>query len=313
MRRRAGNAARGQWKDFCLSFPNLAFMNTGSQGTHPSNSADRDPPTARLAAATVGAMQAAWDRLGLLMAASLTWALLLSAAVSLERWLPRDVGAPAHFVASAMIPIVMTLPTAGVFGLAHRMAAHEEAAYLYLWSDGAALFRPAAALMLLQTTVGSALVFAGGFYLTMPIWAGRVGATICGYALLLWAMMTVYQWPILIAQERGLFDRESHIARRGVLAAVRRSFYLALGRPFFSVALVGILLALAVLMAATIVLSALIGIGLTSLLCTYATRALLTQFGVLPAPAIVDAVPDEQFRLNLNSSRSSGDAETRDR
>ena len=258
---------------------------------------DDVPPQARIGAILPAALRTVWDRLGLLLGVSITWGVVVSLPLSIERWLPHGSPMALHFLALAAMPLLAALPTAGVFALAHRIATHQEALYTHLWQEGAALFGPALRLILIQTGAALLLFVACVFYARMTVWIGRAGLTVCGYALLLWGMMLIYQWPLLVLQEKGVFDEPERAARRGAFAAVRRSFYLALGRPFFTAALLGILLAASALMAATVVLSALLWIGAIAVASTFAARALLIQFRVLPPPVQEEAVPDLQFRL----------------
>jgi hypothetical protein len=273
--------------------------NAGRQGgvAPPSIEVEQTPPRARLGVILPLAARAAWDRIGLVLAVSLTWAFVLSLPLSVERWLPRHVAPAFHLLALLLIPVVAALPTAGAFSIAHRIAAHEEAFYSHLWQDGCQMIGPAIRLILIQTIVAGVLLTACGFYLHMPWWIARAALMVSGYALLLWAMMLIFQWPALIAQEKGLFDEPGHLAKRGAFAAVRRSFYLALGSPFLTVALLAVLLILSLLMAATIVLPALLWSGTCAIVSTYATRALLIQFRVLQPPSQETPVPDELFRL----------------
>src|SRR5207244_3842647 len=129
------------------------------------------------------------------------------------------------------------------------------------WRDGAALFGPALRLILTQSAVAAILVTATVFYLRTPLLAGRIALMLCAYALLVWSMMLVYQWPALIAQEKGLFDGPDHRAKRGAFAAIRRSLFLALGRPFYTLGLLAVLAPMTVLMALTAVLPALLWSG----------------------------------------------------
>lgn len=238
-----------------------------------------------------------WDRLGLLAAVSVTWALIVSVPLSVERWLPRHSAPLLHFLVVGLVPVLAALPTAGVFSIAHRIAANQEAYYAHLWEDGVALLGAALRLMLIQSCAAAALILVVGFYSGVPNWLGRVGLAVSMYALLVWAMMVMYQWPVLIAQEKGLFDDPGRKAARGALASVRRSFYLALGRPFYAAPLLGILLLGSLLMAATVVMPAVLWIGAVAVVSTVATRALLVEFRVLPAPKHEEPVSDLQFRL----------------
>ena len=255
------------------------------------------PPAARLGIAIRRGVLTIWENLGLLVAASVTWAFLVSLPLSIERWLPNTTPAAVRLAVLALAPILAALPTAGVFSLAHRIAIQAEVSYAHLWRDGAALFGVALRLILIQTAAALVGGVALSFYLRVPGWAGRGGIMISGYGLLLWAMMLVHQWPALIIQESGGLDEPGRPARRGAAAAVRRSFFLALGAPFYSLALLGALLCVLLLACLTIVLPALIGMGAVAAATTFATRALLVQFRALPAPVQRAVIPDEQFRI----------------
>lgn len=263
-----------------------------------------EPPPASTGAILLAAARTGWDRLGLVLAVSLTWAAAVSLPFTIERWLPRNAPIALHFLVLALIPLLAAVPTAGAFRIFHRVATYQEAQYVHFWQDGYALIGPAVRLMVLQAGSAFILFVTMTFYLRVQLWMGRVGLTVCAYALLLWAMMLIYQWPLLIAQEAGVFDEPDRLARRGAFAAIRRSFFLALARPFFTVGVLAILLLISALMTATIVMPALIGLGVIALVTTALTRALLVQLRVLPPPIQEEPVPDLQFRLGGSSQKS---------
>jgi hypothetical protein len=232
-----------------------------------------------------------------MLAISLTWTFLISLPFSIERALPRGVPPWVHILTLCLIPVISAGPTCGIFSLIHRILTHEEVAYLHLWQDGAAMFGPALRLMLLQTAVAAILAVSIWFYLKSNLWISKAALTVSCYGVLVWMMMLIYQWPALIAQEKGLFDEPDRPAKRGAFAAIRRSFYLALGRPFFTLALLAVVIPATIAMAVTVVIPALLWIGGIALVSTLATRALLIEFRVLPAPVQVEPVADELFRL----------------
>jgi len=109
-------------------------------------------------------------------------------------------------------------------------------------------------------------------------------------------------YPLLVAQEAGVFDEPVRRARRGALPVLRRAFFLALGRPFYTLGLLFIAALATLPFAATGVLLALLWAGGVALLTTHVTRLLLIQYGVLPPPPVEKAIPDEQFRLPASPS-----------
>jgi len=262
-----------------------------------SDSTPNEPPKARVGKTLLETLRILWDQLGLMLAVSLTWTFILSLPFSVERALPRGAPQWIHLLAFCLVPVVSALPTCGVFSLAHRVVAHEEAGYSHLWQDGVAMFGVALRLILLQAAVAAILGVSIWFYLRSNLWVSKAALTVSCYSALVWVMMLVYQWPALIAQEKGLFDEPDRAAKRGALAAIRRSFYLALSRPFFTLALLAFLIPATIAMAVTVVVPALLWIGAVALVSTLATRALLVEFRVIPAPVQAEPVADELFRL----------------
>src|SRR5205807_1830818 len=76
----------------------------------PSEPPASDPPQARISAVLLETVKTVWDRLGLVLAASLTWSLIVSLPISLERALPRGAPQTAHLLVLALIPVLAALP-----------------------------------------------------------------------------------------------------------------------------------------------------------------------------------------------------------
>ncbi|MCW3099815.1 MAG: hypothetical protein JWL77_5433 [Chthonomonadaceae bacterium] len=129
------------------------------------------------------------------------------------------------------------------------------------------------------------------FYLHLPGLAGRAIVLLCLYLLLFWGMMALYQGPLLVLQETGAFDEPDRQAKRGAMAVIRRSFFLVIGEPLFSI---GLLLAVVFWSAAallTAVGAAMLWPGGACLLITAPTLALLAKYGVIVPVAYDDAPP----------------------
>jgi len=259
---------------------------------------DPEPPRAQLLPIVRHAVSILWDRLGLVLAISLTCAIVMGLPLTVQKWLPPNTPDILRLIVLCSSPLFAAIPTGGAFCIAHRLAVHDEASYSQFWLDGFGIAGAAVRMALIQSISAAVLLFASTFYLRMSGWLGRIGFTVCLYAALFWAMMLIYQWPALVAQEKGVFDEPERRGKRGALAAVRRSFYLALGRPFLTAGLLAVLVSLSVLMAVTIVMPVLIWVGTIAITTTLATRALLIQFGVLPPPVKSEPVPDELFRIS---------------
>lgn len=241
----------------------------------------------------------AWDKLGLVVSVSLTWALVMASAFSLERLVPHSVPLLFHLLLlGALLIFLLPLLMAGSFYVAHLVAIRDEVTYADFWRGGTRFYTQCLALTLCHFVIEGVLGVNAWFYGRMGHVGGLAIMLLCLYLLLFWSMMAATHFPLLIAQEMGVFDDPANPAKRGLPAIVRRAFYLTLGRPFYALALLAACSVIAIVFSATGVLFVLAGPGLLALLTTNAVRALLVQFGVLsPPPAAEVVVPDEKFRL----------------
>jgi hypothetical protein len=255
-------------------------------------------PPAKLGRELLRGVREGWDRLGMVLAVSLTWTFLLFAALWMGALLSFALPGLIGMALGALVVMgILCGPSAGVFHLAHKTGAREEVSYLDFWRGAIKLWRPAFVLGLTHLLVGTLFIANLSFYMSLRNVAGTAATVLCLYTLLFWLMMAVYHLPLLVAQEAGLFDEEGKPARRGTFAVLRRAFYLAFGTPFFTLGLLLTLLLVTALLMATGVAAALLWAGWLPLLITYPTRALLIRYGVLPAPVIKEVVPDEKFRI----------------
>ena len=249
------------------------------------------------------ALRDGWDKLGLVVGVSLTATVLLSVSLWLERLVPRAAPPWAHVlsVAVAML-VVLSLPLGGVFALAHQIATRDELSYGAFWRGAIKLYPHTLRLAVCDALILAALVINLNFYARLGNVAGMAAMLLCVYLLVLWALMALYHFPLLVAQQAGVFDEPDKPARRGTFAVLRRAFFLVLGRPVFALGLLAALLVLTALCSVTGVLLAVAWPALTALMLTLAVRALLVQYDVLPPPPPVQAVvPDEKFRIKAQS------------
>lgn len=271
-----------------------------------------DLPPARLGRALLSALRLAWDRIGLVMAVSLTWALLLSLLLALGRLLPAMLPLPARDLLMAlMAALLLCAPAAAIFWVSHMICSHDEVSYLDFWRGILPFFGPATRLGLVHLAVSVLFAVNIWFYLRLGHAIGIAASVLCLYALLFWGMMAVYHLPVLVAQESGVFDTPERQARRGIVSVLRRAFFLTLGDPFYTLGLLAAVLLIPVLtvlalllrfpalLAVIAVLWVLLWPGVVALLTTQATRTLLVKYGVLPPPSAEAPVPDEQFRIKV--------------
>jgi hypothetical protein len=257
------------------------------------------PPPARFSQVVRLALRDAWDKLGVVLGVSLTWTLLLAFALGMERLVPRAAPVAAHLlVLFVALVLLLAAPLAGAYHIAHQIVTHDEVSYGEFWRGAARLYRPVVGLWAFDLFVMGVLSVNLWFYGRLGHVAGTVAMLLCLYLLLFWSLMALSHFPLLVAQEAGVFDEPGKFARRGTLAVLRRAFFLTLGRPFYALGILVLVVPLTVLTGLTGVLFALLLPGLLALLTTHSTRALLVQFGVLPPPPPPEeVVPDERFKL----------------
>ena len=92
--------------------------------------------------------------------------------------------------------------------------------------------------------------------------------------------MALYQGPLLVLQETGAFDAPGRPAQRGAKAVLRRSFFLVIGEPLFTLGLGLAALAWTVGALLTAVGAAMLWPGGVCLLLTTPTLALLRKYGI---------------------------------
>ncbi len=258
----------------------------------------------RLSRAVRMAIRLGWDHIGLWMIVGFTIFSLFS--VPLLVWqvtvfLPLAVRATfcAAILAAGLGPLL-----AGAYTIAWDIGDYQDTGWLSLWRGARDLLVPAALLSLIHAAVWFMGLVALWFYLSQHTAISVVATLVCVYCLGMWALLAPLQLPLLVMQERGVFDEPDRRARRGALAVIRRSFFLTIGAP---VAVCGLLLMnifVLVLSILTVIALPLFTMGMLAMLNDQVVRALLVRFSVLPPPPDPhDAVEDEKFRLNFRPDR----------
>ncbi len=182
---------------------------------------------------------------------------------------------------------------------------NRETGWLDLWSGALELFAPAAVLGLIQAVIWFVGAVALWFYVSQHSVVAVLATIVCIYCNLMWAVLTPLQLPLLVMQERGVFDEQEKRARRGTLAVIRRSFFLMIGAPAAAFGLLVANVAILLLSVITVVTVPLFTVGMLAMVNDQAVTALLVRFTVLPPPPDpAEAVEDEKFRVNF---RQDGD------
>ncbi len=244
------------------------------------------PPKANLFKELKSACLAIWSKLGLVVVISSTWALFVSFPLSLSFWMPSFLPPIVRYLPISLIPIFGAIPAVGAAVVAQEIAMLREASYAIFWREGWRFAALSIRLALIHGAAAAGLTFSFWFYLRISHWSGRVALLVCFYAALFWLMMVVYHYPLLVAQESGVFDEPGRKAKRGVAAVIRRSFYLVVGSPIYSFALLAFIALFAALSLFTAVSPILLWGGSFALFSCFSARALLVQYEVLPAPTL---------------------------
>ncbi len=250
------------------------------------------------------AVRLGWDHIGLWMIVGFTLFCLLSVPLLAWQFLPINPVIKASLCV-VMLTVGFTPLLAGAQTIAWNIGMNRETGWLDLWSGALELFAPAAVLGLIQAVIWFVGAVALWFYVSQHSVVAVLATIVCIYCNLMWAVLTPLQLPLLVMQERGVFDEQEKRARRGTLAVIRRSFFLMIGAPAAAFGLLVANVAILLLSVITVVTVPLFTVGMLAMVNDQAVTALLVRFTVLPPPPDpAEAVEDEKFRVNF---RQDGD------
>lgn len=252
-------------------------------------------PPARLGRSVRLALRSIWDRLGVILLISLigTAVLLLSLTPGLV--MPSALPFLVRTAVVELLLVVLSSPLLAVaFDIAIRIFMHREILPA-LFAQGVRQYGSVSIrLGLIHLCVGVVGALNVTFYLQLSGAVGRVAVLLCTYLLVFWCTMALYQGPLLVLQESGAFDEPERPAKRGAKAILRRSFFLVVGEPLFSIGLLVAALIWTALTMLTAVGAAMLWLGGACLLTTAPTLALLAKYGVIDPVVSEDAPPQKE-------------------
>ncbi|MBI2843497.1 MAG: hypothetical protein HYX78_08865 [Armatimonadetes bacterium] len=227
----------------------------------------------------------AWDRLGLVVASSLIWALVVLVPVAVAAELAKKQPSAALWITiiSLAAAVLLGAPLlAGIFRMAYKIVYREDPGLEDLAAGFRELSRSAISLALLNVAVVGVLTVDALFLLGVigPFKGGPVLALagiLCIYLLLGWTAAAIYQLPALAAQ-RPMGQRE------GAIAAIKKSFLLAAHNPAFTIGLFVVILGLGILCAVSVLGMLVLYVGLVSVILTRALRELYIRYGIVEEP-----------------------------
>lgn len=229
---------------------------------------------ARLGRALGGGISDLWDRLGLVVASNLIWIVAV-----LLPWLLADrlLRAPAAGLAVSVLlgaPIIV-----GTFKMAYNIVYHDDPSLKDLAWGFTGSPRAWLELVLVDILVIGALLTDAAFFSGVfgPLGGNRPAAMLAVaaiYALVLWLVMSLYQFPALAAQ-KPMSQRE------GAIPAIKKSLLLAAHNPGFTIGLFVVILGFGVLCALSVIGMLVLYVGAVPIILTHALRELFARYGVV--------------------------------
>ena len=260
-----------------------------------SGSPKTDLPPARLGRSLRAALRSIWDRLGTVLLVSLIGTVVLLLSLTPGLLLPTALPVPLRTLLVALLAVIVFSPLlAAAFDVALRILTRREITIDALLQGLRQCGGVAIRLGLIHLCIGVLTAVNMIFYLQLSGLAGKAIMLFCLYLLLFWAAMALYQGPLLVLQETGAFDEPDKRAKRGAKAVIRRSFYLVVGEPLFSMGLLSAILLWSALALLTAVGAAMLWLGGVCVLTTAPTLALLAKYGVIRPVESADSLPQKE-------------------
>ncbi len=254
---------------------------------------------ARLLIDFIDSIKLFWDRIGMWIAVSLTFALLVTAIFSLARILPIGTILVRNMTAFIIASIVLPAPAAGAYGLVLRVCNHKEFEYVDLWRGARKMLVPAMVMGLIYLLVFGIGITNVWFYFRFRNMVGGIAMLVSVYGCLFVMLMSQFHFSLLAMAFAGQFDGQSTRTPRAFISIWKRAFYLVLGDPIYSCGMLALMVIPSVLMTTLVVPFMLLWLGYVAVLQMVCTRAQLMKYGVLPRPEVLEAVSDADFRVKV--------------
>lgn len=252
---------------------------------------------ARLLIDFIDTVKLFWDRIGLWIAVSISFSLLVTAIYSATIQLPLGNLLVRQIAALLAAAIVLPAPAAGAYGLVQKVYAHEEVEYMDLWRGARRMLLPAITLgfcYLIVFGIGALNIL---FYFRFRNVVGGIAMLVSIYLSLFVMLMSNYHFALLASAYAGHFDGQSSKAPRSLFSILKRAFYLVIGDPIYSCGVLALTLIPTVLMLTVVVPFILLWLGYIAVLHTVCTRAQLIKYGILSRPEVIEPVSDADFRI----------------
>lgn len=238
----------------------------------------------------------AYDRLGLTLASSLLWSVVLLAFAMAMGAAARTHSAlfvlGMFFVGSVLLGEAWV----GCVYLAYRIATRDDPSLLCFVEAWRSLGGKTLGLAVIQTFVTVVILANIALYLQSNLLFMRVFGVVILYILLLWVTAMLYQYPLLVEHVFGAYAAEQ-TKTSWLRRVLRRSLLLTIGNLPFSAGMFAIIAVWVIFCVVSMIGLALMFSGFAALATVHWTRALLVDYGVIVPPPEPEIIPDEQFRL----------------
>lgn len=237
------------------------------------------------------AFRAWWDRLGASCALSLGWVICVVVPIAGIVQLATSVSRAFWPLALGVGVAAFGMGTAAVHRAVFQAADGDELTLASLAPPDGRWAVDALILALMQAAAVIAIGLNVAFYVALRSVLGFTLAVAFGYGLAIWLLACAYQWPLLIAGERGLITREDS-RRPSVLSVIRNSLLLLAVAPGHAVGIGFVAVVLLVPLVVSGVGLALIAPALGAFLFTQAVRDHMIRMGMLTPPDEGGPMPD---------------------
>ncbi len=197
-------------------------------------------------------------------------------------------GAVAVFYVLVLAPLA-----AGIFAVAKKIITRDDPSPLDVFIGFREYLVPGWLLGLSQVLITVLLVANAWFYITRPGVPLKILGVLVLYGLILWALSSIYHFPVLIEQRPGTLK----ILKRGVL--------LTLDNVAFTLGVFFVIILLTCFCAVTLLGLPLLYLGMLSILQTRALRALFVKYEMLePEREYSPEDETDSFKLGSDEEES---------
>lgn len=232
-----------------------------------------------------GFIEALWDRLGLTVAASLIWTVLVAVPLAFG-FAAMQMAGVGGLLLLLILMLIGAPVQAGLFNMAHKVIYRDDPGIGDIFSGFTTLLGPSLRLVAVNIIVmvvlaRDALFFAGVLGGTKPSLLQLALGMFCVYLIMAWLMVTMYQLPVMVSQ-KPLCHKE------GALPAIKKSVLLTMHNPGFTIGLFVVILGFSVLCALSVIGALILYGGALPVILVSALRELYIRYEIVEDRVVED-------------------------